>query len=63
MDKYAAENGVTTAIRHFNDTKEFTDLKEPTVRGWVKKLKEIMASLGPLSSMEDVTSLEERKRG
>ena len=29
--KYAAENGVTTAIRHFNDTKEFTDLKELTV--------------------------------
>ena len=63
MTKYAAESDVMTAIRHFNDTKEFINLKEPTVRGWVKKLKDIMASLGPSSSMDDVTSLEEKKRG
>ena len=62
MAKYAAQNGVKIAIRHFNDMKEFTDVKEPTVQGW-EKLKEIMASLGLLSSMDDVISLEEKKRG
>ena len=61
--KFAAENGVTKAMRHFKETKEFPDLKEPTVRGWVNKFKDIMASLGPSSSMADVTTLEERKRG
>ena len=40
--KLAAENGTTKAMRHFKETKEFTDSKEPTIRGWVKKLKEIM---------------------
>ena len=32
---YAAIHGVTTAMRHFEDTKEFPNLKaESTVRGW-----------------------------
>jgi len=47
--KFAEENGITKAIRHFKETKEFTDLKESTVQGWVKKVN---ASLGLLSSME-----------
>ena len=63
MAKYAAQNGVTTAIRHFNDMKEFTDVKKSIIQGWERKLKEIMASLGLLSSMDDVISLEEKKRG
>jgi len=61
--KFVAENGIRKAIRHFKETKAITDLKERIVQGWVKKLKEIMVSLGPSSSMEDVTSLDEKKRG
>ena len=58
---FAAENSITKAMRHFKETKELPDLKEPTIRGWVNKFKDIIASLGQ-SSMADVTTLEERKR-
>ena len=32
--KYAAENGVSTSLRHFKSAQEL-DLKESTVHGWV----------------------------
>ena len=35
--KYASENGVTASLRHFKQTNEFNNLKESTVRGWVKQ--------------------------
>ena len=50
-------------MRHFKETKESPDLREPTFCGWVNKFKYIMASLGPSSSIADVTTLEERKTG
>lgn len=31
---YAARNGIAAAIRHFQQTREFPDLKETSVRGW-----------------------------
>ena len=31
---YAARNGVTAALHHFKQTKEYPGLKEATVRGW-----------------------------
>ena len=31
---YVAIHGVTTTMRHFEDTKEFPNLKESTVCGW-----------------------------
>ena len=34
--KYAAENGIAAAIRHFNKQQAFSNLKESTVRGWKK---------------------------
>ena len=34
--RYASENGVTASLRHFKRSGEFKDLKEATVRGWVK---------------------------
>ena len=37
--KYAAENGVTASLHHFKQTGEFNNLKESTVRGWVKQYR------------------------
>ena len=34
--KYAAENGIAAAIRHFENNQAFPNLKESTVRGWKK---------------------------
>ena len=37
--KYASENGVTASLHHFKQTGEFNNLKESTVRGWVKQYR------------------------
>ena len=37
--KYAAENSVTASLHHFKQTGEFNNLKESTVRGWVKQYR------------------------
>jgi hypothetical protein len=34
--KFAAENGIAAAIRHFDKQQDFPNLKESTVRGWKK---------------------------
>jgi len=31
---YAARNGVTATLRHFKQTKEYSNIIEATVRGW-----------------------------
>ena len=37
--KYASKNGVTASLHHFKQTGEFNNLKESTVRGWVKQYR------------------------
>ena len=48
--KYAAENGITAAIRHFSKQQAFHNLKESTVRGWKKAYCE---ELGRRKAAED----------
>ena len=59
--KYASENGVTASLKHFKRTREFTDLKEPTVRGWVKTYRYELSSLGVTAV--SIPKMPERKRG
>ena len=67
--KYASENGVTASLRHFKQTNEFNNLKESTVRGWVKQYRnELPRAAGELSSETPtgagiVENLCEKKRG
>ena len=67
--KYASENGVTASLRHFKQTNEFNNLKESTVRGWVKQYRnELPRAAGELSSETPtgagiVEKLCEKKRG
>ena len=65
--KHALDHGVTTSIRHFTKTKEFTELKESTVRGWVKLLKEDMQSVAVGKSNADksgyVSTFAAKKQG
>ena len=61
--RYASENGVTASLRHFKRSGEFKDLKEATVRGWVKRFKSELSSLGTASSSTDISELNEKKRG
>ena len=56
--KHASENGVTASLKCFKRTWEFTDLKEPTVRGWVKVYRRELSCLGA-----SVTSLPEMPEG
>ena len=51
------------ALRHFKRSGEFKDLKETTVRRWVKRFKSELSLLGTASSSADITDLNEKKRG
>ena len=59
--KYAPENGVTASLKHFKRTREFTDLKEPTVHGWVKTYRYELSSLG--ASVVSIPEMPEKKHG
>ena len=59
--KYASENGVTASLKYFKKTREFTDLKEPTVRGWVKAYRLELSCLG--AAVASIPEIPEKKRG
>ena len=44
--KCASENGVTASLKLFKGTGEFTDINEPTVRGWVMPYRYELSSVG-----------------
>ena len=49
--KYAVENGVTASLHHFKQIGKFNNLKESTVRGWVKQyLSELRPAAGESST-------------
>ena len=59
--KYASENGFTVSLKYFKRTGEFTELKEPTVHGWVKAYRCELPSLE--ASVASVPELPEKQRG
>ena len=59
--KYASENRVTASLKHFMRIREFSDLKEPTVRGWVKAYRYELSSLGAIAV--SIPEIPEKKRG
>ena len=59
--KYASENGVTASLKYFKRTQEFTDLKEPTVRGWVKVYWRELSCLG--AAVASLPEMPENKQG
>ena len=63
--KYASENGVTASLHHFKQTGEFNNLKESTVRGWVKQYRsELRPAAGESSTgTACIKKLCEKKRG
>ena len=63
--KYDSENGVTASLHHFKQTGEFNNLKESTVRGWVKQYRsELRPAAGESSTgTACIKKLCEKKRG
>ena len=67
--KYASENGITASLRHFKLTSEFNNLKESTVRGWVKQYRNELpraageSSSGTSTGAGSVKKLCEKKTG
>ena len=59
--KYASENVVTASLKYFKRTQEFTDLKEPTVRGWVKVYWRELSCLG--AAVASLPEMPENKQG
>ena len=57
--KYASENGVTALLKYFKRTRKFTDLKEPTVRGWIKAYRLELSCLG--ATVASITEIPEKK--
>ena len=56
--KYASENGIMSAVRHFKDM----DLKEATVRGWKKAYENELKRMHQ-SGADVVSELPVKKRG
>ena len=60
--KYAAENGVSSSLRHFKSVQEL-DLKESTVHGWVTTYQKRLDSLRKEGKPVMVSVLSEKPRG
>ena len=63
--KYAAENGIAAAIRHFKTEKEYSqiDLKESTVRGWKKFYCDTLSSKSRMGDDKPVMELPAQSVG
>ena len=63
--KYAAENGIAAAIRHFKTKEEYSriDLKESTVRGWKKLYCDTLSSKSRMGDDKPVKELPAQSVG